>query len=76
MSGATFTVADAAELAVVERSGFVESRHAGAAVVLAPDGEVLRTLGDTTAPVLPRSSMKPFQAVAVMTSGVVLRGGP
>ena len=28
----TLTVADAVELAVVERSGFVESRHAGAAV--------------------------------------------
>ncbi len=70
----TFTVADAVELAVVERSGFVESRHAGSAVVLTDDGELLRALGDVTTPIFPRSSMKPFQAVAVMSSGVTLRG--
>ena len=28
MSARTFAVADAVELAVVERSGFIESRHA------------------------------------------------
>ncbi len=70
----TFSVSDAVELAVVERSGFVESRHAGSAVVLSPEGDVLRDLGDTRTPIFPRSSMKPFQAVAVMTSGVTLRG--
>ena len=70
----TFSVADAVELAVVERSGFIESRHAGSAVVLSPDGEVLRALGDTRTPIFPRSCLKPFQAVAVMTSGVSLRG--
>ncbi len=70
----TFSVSDAVELAVVERSGFIESRHAGSAVVLSPDGEVLRALGDVASPIFPRSSLKPFQAVAVMTSGVTLRG--
>jgi L-asparaginase II len=70
----TFSVSDAVELAVVERSGFIESRHAGSAVVLSPEGEVLRALGDTHTPTFPRSSLKPFQAVAVMTSGVSLRG--
>lgn len=70
----TFSVTDAVELAVVERSGFVESRHAGSAVVLAPDGTVLRTLGAPAAPVFPRSTLKPFQAIAAMTSGVTLRG--
>jgi len=70
----TFSVSDAVELAVVERSGFVESRHAGSAVVLSPDGEVLRALGDMQTPIFPRSCLKPFQAVAVMTSGVSLRG--
>lgn len=70
----TFSVADSVELAIVERSGFVESRHAGSAVVLGPSGEVLRALGDVTTPVFPRSSMKPFQAIAVMASGVALRG--
>ncbi|GAA2039977.1 asparaginase [Agromyces tropicus] len=72
--GETFTAASAAQLAVVERGGFVESRHVGSAVVLDPDGEVVRELGDVVTPVLPRSSMKPFQALAVMTSGVTLRG--
>lgn len=70
----TFSIADSVELAVVERSGFIESRHAGSAVVLTPEGEVLRSLGDVRTPVFPRSAMKPFQAVAVMTSGVNLRG--
>ncbi len=70
----TFTVASAVELAVVERSGFIESRHAGSAVVLTGDGDVIRTLGDVTTPIFPRSSLKPFQAVAVMASGVTLRG--
>lgn len=70
----TFSITDAVELAVVERSGFVESRHAGSAVVLNGDGEVLRTLGNARALVFPRSAMKPFQAIAVMASGVALRG--
>jgi L-asparaginase II len=70
----TFSVADSVELAVVERSGVTESRHAGSAVVLSPEGEVLRTLGDVVTPIFPRSCLKPFQAVAVMTSGVTLRG--
>nr|WP_218869105.1 asparaginase [Leifsonia psychrotolerans] len=61
-------------MAVVERSGFIESRHAGSAVVVNGEGEVVRTLGDSTALVFPRSAMKPFQAVAVMASGVALRG--
>ena len=34
------------ELAVLERAGLIESRHLGAAVVTAPDGSVLRELGD------------------------------
>lgn len=70
----TFGFRDAVELAVVERSGFVESRHGGSAVVLSPDGTVLRSLGDPSAPIFPRSTLKPFQAIAAMTSGVTLRG--
>ncbi|MGO2747426.1 asparaginase [Microbacterium sp.] len=70
----TLTVADAVELAVVERSGFVESRHAGAAIVLSPDGEVVRRLGNPDALFLPRSSLKPLQAVACVTAGADLSG--
>lgn len=60
------------ELAVLERSGLVESRHLGAAVVLSPEGTVEREIGDGTALVYPRSSLKPMQAISVMRSGVTL----
>ena len=73
-SPATFTVDSAVELAVVERSGFVESRHIGAAVVLAADGTVVTQLGDITTPILARSTLKPLQALASMQAGVPLRG--
>ncbi|MDQ4502420.1 asparaginase [Sinomonas sp. ASV322] len=73
-SHATFTVDDAVELAVIERSGFVESRHIGSAVVLAGDGTVVTTLGDIRTPVFGRSSLKPLQALATLRSGVPLRG--
>ncbi|MDF2443621.1 MAG: hypothetical protein JWR01_1824 [Subtercola sp.] len=62
----TFRASDGVELAVVERSGFVESRHIGSAVVLSSTGEILSTLGDPSAPIIPRSCLKPFQALAVL----------
>lgn len=70
----TFAVTRAVELAVVERSGFVESRHAGSAVVLAPDGTLARKLGEPDALILPRSSMKPLQALGCVTAGAALEG--
>lgn len=72
-SSGTFTPSEAVELAVVERSGFVESRHIGSAVVLSPDGTVAARHGSPDSPVFPRSSLKPFQAVAVLNAGVPLR---
>ena len=74
-TAAAATVDESVELAVYERSGFIESRHAGSAVVL--DGvtaEPLLRLGNPDAPVFPRSAMKPFQAIAIMSSGVELSG--
>ena len=62
------------ELAVLERSGMIESRHIGAAVVVAPDGAVLREYGNGSAVVYPRSSLKPLQAIAVLRSGLQLDG--
>ncbi|GAB4102157.1 asparaginase [Micromonospora taraxaci] len=53
-----------AELARVVRNGFVESRHYGSVVVLAPDGEVVLAAGVPDEPVLPRSTLKPVQALA------------
>ncbi|MDQ4488910.1 asparaginase [Sinomonas sp. ASV486] len=74
MAHATFTADDAVELAVIERSGFIESRHLGSAVVLAGDGSVVTELGDIHTPVFARSTLKPFQALASMQAGVPLRG--
>lgn len=68
------TPPDAVEIAVVERSGFVESRHYGVAVVLAPDGAERTALGDPTAAFLPRSSMKPLQALSCLSAGADLSG--
>ena len=70
----TFAAADAVELAVVERSGFIESRHAGIAIVLAPDGTIAEKLGDPSALILPRSSLKPLQALACISAGAQLDG--
>ncbi len=70
----TFSAAEAVELAVVTRDEFVESRHVGAAVVLNPDGSVAAAYGNVTGPLYPRSALKPYISVAVMNSGVSLRG--
>jgi L-asparaginase II len=70
----TFAFSDAVELAVVERGGFIESRHGGSAIVLSADGAVQRTLGNPAAPIFPRSSLKPFQAIAALSSGAPLTG--
>ncbi|HAQ59168.1 MAG TPA: asparaginase, partial [Microbacterium sp.] len=70
----SLSVAGAVELAVVDRGGFIESRHSGIAVVLAPDGTVRASFGDADAAVLPRSSLKPLQAVGMLTAGAELDG--
>ncbi|MBQ0868675.1 asparaginase [Streptomyces smyrnaeus] len=61
-------------LAEVVRSGFTEGQHRGSLVVLAADGSVTCALGDPEAPVFPRSANKPFQASAVLRSGLELSG--
>jgi L-asparaginase II len=56
-------------VAATDRSGFDESVHFGAAVVLDADGAVLFRAGDPDAEVYPRSSMKPVQADAMLRAG-------
>ncbi len=76
-SHAALPLLDAAgsvELAVLERSGMIESRHLGAAAVVAPGGSLLRALGNADAVIYPRSSLKPFQAIAILRSGLHLGG--
>ncbi len=59
-------------LAEVVRSGFVEGRHYGSVVALGADGRVSWELGDVRRPVLPRSCLKPLQAVGMMRCGLDL----
>lgn len=61
-------------LVEVERSGFVESRHRGAAVGLAVDGTQAVRAGSVEEPIFPRSANKPLQAVAMLRSGLELEG--
>jgi L-asparaginase II len=63
-----------AVLAEVVRSGFVEGRHRGSLVLLDPDGSVVLALGDPSAPVLPRSCLKPAQGVGLLELGYPGRG--
>ena len=68
------TVPGLAELAAVRRSGLIESRHFGSLVALGPDGATLLELGDPDTVVLPRSTVKPLQALACLTLGAELTG--
>lgn len=52
----------------------MESVHRGIAVVTERDGSVARAWGDPATPVLPRSSLKPLQAVAALRAGAPLEG--
>ena len=61
-------------LARVERGGLVESVHAGHAVALAADGTAQVRVGDPDVVFLPRSSLKPLQAVALLRAGLDLKG--
>lgn len=73
-ASATLALADAVELVHVVRNGFVESRTPGAAVVTGPDGSVLAGLGPADALIYPRSTLKPFQAIASLRHGARLEG--
>ncbi len=63
-----------AELAVVRRSDFIESRHFGTLVALDSAGEPVLELGEPDSPILPRSTVKPLQALACLTAGAPLAG--
>ncbi len=68
------TSADHVELVRVIRSGFHEGSHFGSMVIVDSDGSVLHARGDVSAPTFPRSSSKPFQAVAMLQAGAGLEG--
>lgn len=61
-------------LAHVIRNGVVEGVHHGSAVVLDARGEVLWQAGDVRRQMFPRSANKLMQGIAMLRSGVTLRG--
>ncbi len=69
-----FTADALAELAVVWRSGMIESRHFGSLVAFDSDGAVALELGSPDSVILPRSTVKPLQAMACLAAGAELTG--
>ncbi|HET6213218.1 MAG TPA: asparaginase [Micromonosporaceae bacterium] len=59
-------------LAEVVRSGFVEGLHRGSVVVLDGNNNAVAAAGDVTAPIFPRSSNKPLQAIGMLRAGLRL----
>ena len=59
----------------VTRGPAVESRHRGQIVVIDAQGKLIHQLGDPEALVCLRSLAKPFQALAVLTSGAAAAFG-
>ena len=59
-------------LAIVSRSGVDESVHFGALVALNAGGTVAFSVGDPNVTIFPRSATKPFQALAMVRSGLSL----
>ncbi|WP_131105748.1 asparaginase [Ornithinimicrobium sufpigmenti] len=65
-------LAQAPVVAEVVRNGFVESVHHGVVALTAADGSTSLAVGPVDVPVLPRSSLKPLQAVAMLRAGAEL----
>lgn len=59
-----------APLAIVSRNGVDESVHFGALVALDSDGSRAFCVGDPAVEIYPRSSTKPFQALAMVQAGL------
>jgi len=68
------STADVVQLACLTRGGAVESVHLGALAVVDADGELIASLGDPEALIYPRSTLKPFQALASLRAGADLTG--
>jgi L-asparaginase II len=53
----------------VRRGAIVESSHRGAIVIVEPDGRAVSSLGDDQLVISTRSTIKPIQAIPLITSG-------
>lgn len=62
-------------LVEVLRGGRLESAHRGAVTVVDARGSTLLAIGDVAAPVYPRSTVKPLQAMPLVASGAADRLG-
>src|SRR5438445_12437038 len=62
-------------LVEVIRGSLLESEHRGTAAVIDGDGNAVLRLGDVARPVLPRSAIKPLQALPLVESGAADRFG-
>ena len=60
-------------LVEVTRGGSIESRHRGAAIVVDAVGQARMAWGRTDEAIFPRSTIKPMQAVALVSSGAAKR---
>ena len=60
-------------LAEVRRGSIVEARHRGAIVAVEPDGRVIARLGNIKLITSTRSTIKPMQAIPLITSGAADR---
>jgi len=56
------------------RNGWEEARHCGHAVLVDPDGSVVRAWGRPFDPYLPRSAAKPLQATGMVQAGLAVEG--
>ncbi|MFD8255469.1 asparaginase [Streptomyces werraensis] len=61
-------------VAEVWRGEFLESVHHGAVLATGPDGSEKVRIGDVDAPMYPRSSNKPLQALGMLRAGLDLDG--
>ncbi|MCX4724341.1 asparaginase [Streptomyces sp. NBC_01306] len=61
-------------VAEVWRGDFLESVHHGTVLATGPDGAEVLRIGDVDAPMYPRSSNKPLQALGMLRAGLGLDG--
>jgi L-asparaginase II len=62
-------------LAEILRGSTIESQHRGAFAIVDAQGHVLQSAGDMLKPIFPRSAVKAFQCVPVISSGAADRFG-
>jgi L-asparaginase II len=59
-------------VATVVRSGFVEGHHHGSVIALQSEGSAALSVGVPDEPMLPRSCLKPLQAVGMLRAGLMV----